>query len=151
MSRGVFAMDVWGSLTDPETPSPSAKHVTWIQVKIPSLRANGLPSKRAVLQVSRAPKHATLNSEWDWNQSIVRIYTIPLRSCTDYTHFDKQYFLGAYLPSKFSDHRIIWGDRLWFQFDSGAISTWMRNGMVLNEPDTWFHAFLESSIVPAKK
>lgn len=121
---------------------PSSKKETWVQVKIPSIRANGLPSKRATLALSRAPKQRHLASEWTWRNSAVRVVTIPCDSRTQFMDTGTQYFLAAYIPSKFTHGQVVWGDRLWFQFDTQVLSNWLPEEVSITDPDIWFHDFL---------
>ena len=137
---------IWAQEKTSCPKKPAQKNKTWVQVKIPSLRANGLPSKRATLSVSRAPKDYQIASQWTWNQSKVQVCTLPFDACTNFRYATDQYFVGAYLPSKFTDGQVVWGDRLWFQFDSTILSKWLGPTKSVKEPDVWFHDFLESEI-----
>jgi hypothetical protein len=136
---------VWAH-TLPTKVIPGSKKETWVQVKIPNLRANGLPSKRAILIISRAPKQRRIASEWVWQDSTVRVITTPFDPCTQFIDAQNQFFLAAYIPTKFTRGQVVWGDRLWFQFNTDALSEWLPKNVSIKDPDVWFHDFLTNPV-----
>ena len=119
---------------------------TWVRVKSPALRANGLPSKRVVLTKSKAPKYQHTVSVWTWRGSTVRVVGEPFDSRTQFSDMQEQYFIAAYIPRKFTRNRIVWGSQLWFQFDTDALCAWMSTSASVDDPETWFYDFLETFI-----
>lgn len=112
-----------------------------VEFRVPPLRANGLPGKRASVERCAAgvPASTTVHSNWMWRGCPVRLYCQPV---LDTHHFDRDtstpFFLGSFLPVKFHTSQLVWGDTVWFEFHTRDLPK------QLGDFDAWFHKFLQT-------
>ena len=133
-----------------ETPFPIKGDTTIVQVFIPQLRANGVPSKRASLELSSVlPSEVLYHGTWNWRNTIVNSYSQPITSTHQFTNNTMQCFLPAYIPYKFHLNKMIWGNRMWFEMNIDSIYSILSTDQSckLSDPNTWFHTFLEDNSV----
>lgn len=109
-----------------------------IQLTAPPLRANGLPSKRAIIQSCDAlPLDTQLYLRREWRGHTVSVHTRPLPENHDFASNAVPFYLTAYLPAHLRTSQLVWGDSMWFIFPPDALFD-------QEEVDMWFPSFLTS-------
>lgn len=133
-------------LADVDASGDMSEQTLLIQLTIPNLRANGQPSKRALLTCApRLPGQVVCLARWRWNHSPVHFFARPLDPRTRFNcGAQSQFFAPAYLPFKLLRGRLVWGNCIWMSLDKPAIQKWLPPEAVLDEPDTWVPIFLET-------
>jgi hypothetical protein len=139
----------WAQLLNgaPKKYTAPAEKTLFIQIKIPSLRANGQPSKRAVLSRRDDPPSELVEcvSRWQWGGNPVEFLAPTLDPCTQFSHGPpSQFFAPAYVPSRLLRKRLVWGNRLWVTLPEAAITNWLPDDTPLAELDVWVADFFKT-------